>query len=103
MPRFALTGLRSWASGEERQYVRRRAHHVAGHRRVLPDGHQPRPTAQEEAWLDNIVLADGETYISPHERGLSGIDPDTAESIVPRPIVARGLAVLITSFCRDME
>ncbi len=100
LPRFSLKGRRSWSTDEEREHMRRRAHHVDGHRRELPDGWRPRDTAQKEALLDNIILRDGETYVNPHERGLT-TQGASADGPQPRHVVARGLAILITNFWQE--
>ena len=52
-----------------------RRHEVIYHVRRLPKGKHPTAEARARAEKYNIVLADNETFVKPHERGKGNLEP----------------------------
>jgi hypothetical protein len=90
--KMSIRGTFQWATDEEREQIKRSAHYVRGHKRVLPPGHKPSDKSKELAAYAGIILPEGVTYVSPHARGTD------AEEEVPHatPIYSKGLATLLS-------
>ena len=90
---IVLGGSRMWGTDEDREVIRRRRHFVAGHMRILSLGRQRSKEAEERALSYGVLLPEGFTWVSPHDRGGGG-ERDDSDQYVELSHV-RGLSTLI--------
>jgi len=92
---FHLTGRHDWSTKDEQERIHHRAHGVRGHLRQLHAGWQASDEAHRIAHHFGVSVPQGYTFVRPHVRG-GGEEQEAAQIKGETPIVARGLATLVS-------